>query len=232
MNYSELLDTVRSYTEVDSNVLSNTIINVFLLNAENEISRMVSSDSQRKYATTTTAANNAFLDISGPEGGLRYVRGLQLITANNDITWLEQRDATFMDEYSIQRSTANTTFTGEPIYWATWDATHLMLAPTPDGIYTIEMWYEKTPERLGNGSGTTSTTTFVSNTAPEVLLYKCVAEAYSFLKNPTDMQIYDQKFQIAVTAYANEQMGLKRRDEYTDGVLRIPLKSANPNGGN
>jgi hypothetical protein len=232
MNYSDLLDNVRSYTEVDSNVLSNTIINVFLVNAENEISRMLSSDSQRRYATTTTVANNAFLDISGPQGGLRYARGLQFIDANNNITWLEQRDATFMDEYSVQRSTTDADFTGIPSYWATWDATHLMLAPTPDGIYTMEMWYDETPERLGNGSGTTSTTTFVSNTAPEVLLFKCVAEAYSYLKNPTDMQIYDQKFQIAVTAYANEQMGLKRRDEYTDGVLRIPLKSANPNGGN
>ena len=119
MNYSELLDTVRSYTEVDSNVLSNTILNVFIVNAENQIARQMSSDSQRRYATTTSEANNAFLDISGPEGGLRYVRGLQLIYANNDISWLEQRDATFMDEYSIQRSTANTTFTGEPIYWAT-----------------------------------------------------------------------------------------------------------------
>ena len=75
MNYSELLDTVRSYTEVDSNVLSNTILNVFIVNAENQIARQMSSDSQRRYATTTSAANNAFLDISGPEGGLRYVRG-------------------------------------------------------------------------------------------------------------------------------------------------------------
>jgi len=31
MNYSELLDNVRNYTEVDINVLSNSIINVFLL---------------------------------------------------------------------------------------------------------------------------------------------------------------------------------------------------------
>jgi len=37
MNYSELLDNVRSYTEVDSNVLSNSIINVFITNVENKV---------------------------------------------------------------------------------------------------------------------------------------------------------------------------------------------------
>ena len=37
MNYSELLDNVRNYTEVTSDVLSNTVINVFLTNIENQI---------------------------------------------------------------------------------------------------------------------------------------------------------------------------------------------------
>ena len=37
MNYSELLDNVRNYTEVTSDVLSNTVINVFLVNIENQI---------------------------------------------------------------------------------------------------------------------------------------------------------------------------------------------------
>ena len=30
MNYSELLDNVRNYTEVTSDVLTNTVINVFI----------------------------------------------------------------------------------------------------------------------------------------------------------------------------------------------------------
>jgi hypothetical protein len=42
------------------------------------------------------------------------------------------------------------------------------------------------------------------------------------------MQLYTQKFQTALQAFANEQMGRKRRDEYVDGVLRVPLPSADP----
>ena len=228
MNYSELLDNVRNYTEVTSDVLSNSVVNVFITNIENQIDRLVDTDAQRRYATSAFQANNSFLDVSGPEGGFRFARGLQLHKSDGEIVWLEQVDATFIDEYAIERSSSNTSFTGEPKYWANWDSSTLVVAPTPNLAYTVEMWYDETPERLGNGSGSTSTTTFISNNAPEVLLYGVLSEAYSYLKNSQDMQLYTQKFQNALTAFANEQMGLKRRDEYTDGVLRVPLPSADP----
>jgi hypothetical protein len=228
MNYSELLDNVRNYTEVTSDVLSNTVVNVFLINIENQIERLLDSDSQRRYATTTFEANNAFLDVSGPEGGFRFARGLQIHAADGTITWMEQRDTTFIDEYAVERSTTDINFTGQPKYWANWDATTLIVAPTPNVAYTVEMWYDETAERLGNGAGTTSTTTFISNNAPEVLLYGTLSEAFSYLKNDKDMQLYTQKFQTALQAFANEQMGRKRRDEYVDGVLRVALPSADP----
>ena len=50
MNYSELLDNVRNYTEVTSDVLTNTVINVFITNVENKVAREVDSDDQRRYA--------------------------------------------------------------------------------------------------------------------------------------------------------------------------------------
>ena len=228
MNYSELLDNVRNYTEVTSDVLSNSVVNVFITNIENQIDRLVDTDAQRRYATSAFQANNSFLDVSGPEGGFRFARGLQLHKSDGEIVWLEQVDATFIDEYAIERSSSNTSFTGEPKYWANWDSSTLVVAPTPNLAYTVEMWYDETPERFGNGSGSPSTTTFISNNAPEVLLYGVLSEAYSYLKNSQDMQLYTQKFQNALTAFANEQMGRKRRDEYTDGVLRVPLPSADP----
>ena len=228
MNYSELLTNVRNYTEVTSDVLSNSVVNVFITNVENQIDRLVDTDAQRRYATSTFEANNSFLDVSGPEGGFRFARGLQLHKSDGTITWLEQVDTTFIDEYAIERSSSNTSFTGEPRYCANWDSTTLVVAPTPNLAYTVEMWYDETPERLGNGSGSTSTTPFVSNNAPEVLLYGVLSEAYSYLKNIQDMQLYTQKFQTALQAFANEQMGRKRRDEYVDGVLRVPLPSADP----
>ena len=187
MNYSELLDNVRNYTEVSNQVLTNAVINVFIINIEDQVAREVDSDSQRRYATATSVANNAFLDVSGPQGGFRFARALQILNSSNERTWLQQRDATFMDEYANQRS--ETTGTGFPKFWGNWNGNTIILAPTPDDIYTVEMWYDETPERLSN----TNTTTFLSTNAQEVLIYGCVAQAYSYLKNSQDMQIYDQK---------------------------------------
>ena len=137
MNYSELLTNVRNYSEVDSNVLSNSVINVFITNVQNKIAREIDLDEQRRYATTTCTANNAFIDVSGPEGGFRFARSLQIVGSDGTRTYLEQRDQTFMDEYSPKRS--ETTGTGQPKYWANWDYKTLMLAPTPDQAYELEM---------------------------------------------------------------------------------------------
>ena len=41
MNYSELLDNVRNYTEVGSEVLSNSVINVFITNTEDKIQKAI-----------------------------------------------------------------------------------------------------------------------------------------------------------------------------------------------
>ena len=227
MNYSELLTNVRNYTEVDSNVLSNTVISVFLTNVENKIDREVDSDSQRRYATTSLTTDNAFVEVASLGlGGFRFARAAQLVKDNGDRVWLEQRDTTFIDEYSVTRSDASSSTNGIPKFWANWDQKTLILAPTPDEAYTLEMWYDETPERLSS----TNTTTYISNNAPEVLLYGTVAEAYYYLENTQDMQLYDQRFQQALALYAQEQMGRKRRDEYSDGILRLPLRSVDPGG--
>jgi len=224
MNYSELLTNVRNYSEVDSNVLSNSVINVFITNVQNKIAREVDLDEQRRYATTTCTANNAFLDVTGPGGGFRFARSLQLVGGDGTRTYLEQRDQTFMDEYSPKRS--ETTGTGQPKYWANWDAQTLMLAPTPDQVYTVEMAYIEEPQELDTSNA--SSTTWISENAPEVLLYGVLAETFSYLKNPQDMQLYEAKYSQALQALATEQMGRNRRDEYSDGVVRIPMKSQAP----
>jgi hypothetical protein len=102
----------------------------------------------------------------------------------------------------------------------------MIFAPTPNAAFTIELWYNKTPDHLSSSN----TTTYLSTNAPEVLIYGTTAEAFSYLKNPTYVQLYEQKYAQAVQFLAQTQMGRKRRDEYADGVLRIPLKSVDPGG--
>ena len=88
------------------------------------------------------------------------------------------------------------------------------------------MWYIEDTEHLDTSNS--SSTTWISTNAPEVLLYGTLSEAFSYLKNPQDMQLYESKYSTAIQSLAASQMGRKRRDEYQDGVIRIPMKSVAP----
>jgi len=219
MNYSELLTNIRNYSEVSSDVLTDSIINVFIVNVENRIQREVDLDAFRKFATSTLVIGNPFITMPND---FAFERGVQIVDGNADREWLEQKDTTFIDTYNVDRVNN----TGTPKYYANWDDNTLIVAPTPNAALTVELWYNKTPDRLSS----TNTTTWLSTNAPETLIYGTLSETFSFLKTPQDVQLYEQKYAQAVQNLAQTQMGRKRRDEYADGVLRIPLKSVGPGG--
>jgi len=217
MNYSELLTNVRNYTEVGSEVLSDSIIDIFIENIENRIQREIDIDAFRKFQFSSFTIGSPFITMPDDFAFERAVQIKDQITG--DRTWLEQRDTTFIDEYNKDRSD-----TGTPKYYANWDQNTMIFAPTPDLAYEIELWYNKTPDHLSSSN----TTTWLSTNAPEVLIYGTTAEAFSYLKNPPYVQLYEQKYAQAVQNLAQTQMGRKRRDEYGNGVLRIPMKSVTP----
>jgi hypothetical protein len=71
--------------------------------------------------------------------------------------------------------------------------------------------------------------TYISQNFGNGLLYACLVEAFSFLKGPIDMlTLYEQKYNNVLTKFAAEQIGRRRRDDYTDGTIRIPVPSPTP----
>jgi hypothetical protein len=88
-----------------------------------------------------------------------------------------------------------------------------------------EVEFIKMPDALTSSN----TTTYISKRFPNGLLYACLVEAYGFLKGPMDMlTFYEQKYNNVVQKFAAEQIGRRRRDDYTDGTIRIPIESPNP----
>jgi len=56
-----------------------------------------------------------------------------------------------------------------------------------------------------------------------------VIEAYGFLKGPMEMlTLYENKYKTAIQQFAGMQLGRRRRDDYTDGTVRIQVKSPSP----
>ena len=78
---TNLKDDIRSYTEVDSSVLSNTILNTMIKNAENRIYRDSDSDDNRFYATSDLATGNRYVTIPSD---LRFIRYVQLTDSSGN----------------------------------------------------------------------------------------------------------------------------------------------------
>ena len=214
MTYAELVQKIRDYTEVDSNVLTSTIVDGFISDAEFRLLRDVDSDNNRRYATANLAASSRFIDV--PDN-LLVVRSAQIVDSDgvgsaDNREFLEYRDTSYMSEYN------STGVTGVPKYYSMWNENTIVVAPTPDATYEIQLNYIlKDP-----GLSSTNTTTYISKNFPNGLLYACLVEAFSFLKGPNDLlQLYEGKYKQVLEGFSVEQMGRRRRDEYQSGVPRI-----------
>ena len=212
MTYSELVTKIRDYTEVDSNVFTSTIINGFIENAEFRILRDVDSDNNRKYATASVVVTQKYFNTPAD---LLVIRSLQVFNTNGAISFLDVRDMTFINEYNQDNTT------GIPKYYANWDEDTVIVAPTPDQAYTIQINYILKP----TGLSANTATTYLSQQFPNGLLYACLVEAYGFLKGPQDMlQYYENRYKQAIEGFSLEQMGRRRTDEFLDGEPRIARK--------
>jgi hypothetical protein len=218
---ANLQDDIRNYTEVDSSVLSDSILNTIIKNAENTIYREADSDDNRFYATSNLQAGNRYVTIPSD---LRFIRYAQLTDSSGNQVFLEKKDTSYMAAYYDTPGTQS----GLPKYYANWDANYWVVAPTPDSTYLITLAYVKQPDSITASPGSTQGT-YLSNKYQDLLLYASLVEAYGYLKGPADMlQYYMQSYQRAIQSYAIEQQGRRRRDEYQDGVIRTPLKSPSP----
>ena len=218
---ANLQDDIRNYTEVDNSVLSNTVLNTIIKNAENAIYREADSDDNRFYATSNLQTGNRYVTIPSD---LRFIRYAQLTDSSGNQVFLEKKDTSYMAAYYDTPGTQS----GFPKYYANWDANYWVVAPTPDDTYLITLAYVKQPDSITASPGSTAGT-YVSNKYQDLLLYGCLVEAYGYLKGPVDMlQYYQQAYQKALQTYSIEQQGRRRRDEYQDGVIRTPLKSPSP----
>lgn len=216
MTYDELVTSIRNYTEVDANVFTSSVVNTFITMAENQILREIDLDVFKLEVAGNLTSSNKFLTAPTDILAHRYM----MITVDGDQIFLDFRDTSFMKEYW-----ADGTATGVPKYYSVWDQNTFYLAPTPAQAYPVELGYIYRPQQLSS----TNPTTWISTNAPEALLYACLIQAYSYTKGPLEMiQYFKQAYKEAVQGLGLEQQGRRRRDEYRDGMLRIPLKSESP----
>ena len=236
MNYSQLVAAIQSYTEnnfptftlSDSSTLSSTTqINRFIEQAEQRIYNSVQFPSIRKNMFSAITANNKYVSL--PDDFLS-VYSLALVTGatgspvnldTGTFEYLLNKDVNF-----IRQAYPTPNSTGEPKYYALFGPTingvtitnelSLILGPTPDASYYVELHYYYYPQSI-----TTATTTWLGDNFDTVLLYGALVEAYTYMKGETDLiALYDTKYKEALALAKRLGDGMERQDAYRSGQYR------------
>jgi len=208
MNYSELVQAVKDYTENTETTFVNNI-NMFIRQAEERINRDVQIPELRKNVTGNVSASNQYL--ARPTDFLSTF-SLAVIDGSNNFTYLLEKEVNFIREAYPSAST-----TGLPKYYANFDGEksgsngNFILGPTPDAAYNIELHYYYDPPSI-----VTSTTSWLGDNAETTLLYGTLYEAYTFMKGEPDvLQNYLQRYQSALMNMASLGVMIKN-DSYRE----------------
>ena len=224
MNYTQLTDAICDYTQnFDTDFVNN--IPVFVQQAEERIFNTVQFPSLRKNQFSLITANNKYVSL--PNDFLA-VFSLALVTGvtNNNLDtgtyeYLLNKDANF-----IRQAYPTPNSTGEPKYYGLFGPTilnsaittelSLILGPTPDAAYYVELHYFYYPESI-----VTAGTTWLGDNYDPVLLYGSLVEATTFMKGETDMvALYNGKYTEALAQAKRLGDGLERQDAYRSGQYR------------
>ena len=155
MNYVTLYQTIQSYAEnTESLFVAN--IPMFVQQAEERIYNMIQFPSLRKNVTGTVTANNKYLSL--PDDFLSTYS--LAVNTTDGYEYLLNKDVNF-----IRQAYPKATDTGTPQYYALFGPQYpqntnnvelsVILGPTPDSTYTVELHYFFYPASIVQGIITT-----------------------------------------------------------------------------
>lgn len=161
MNYETLYNSIQAYAE-NTEQLFVSNIPVFVQEAEDRIYNSVQLPSLRKNVIGTATANNQYLSL--PADWLSNY-SIAVIDSSGSYSYLLNKDVNF-----IREAYPSPTATGIPRYYSLFGAQYnkindmsLILGPTPDQNYRVEMHYFYYPPTIVQGQ-ITGTGTLVGGT--------------------------------------------------------------------
>lgn len=189
MTYDNLTSNVLQYLERDDQAVVNQIP-TFIMLAEFEIAEMMKSLGQQQVVQSTMQVNNAVIP--------KPARWRKTVSMNITVDGVLQSVSLRKYEY-LRNYAPDSTVTGVPLYYADYDYDNWLVAPTPDDSYDFEVLYY---ERLVPLSSTTQTN-WITQNAPNAMLYGTLLQAMPFLKNDQRV-IFQQKYTESVQALTLE----------------------------
>ena len=221
LTYVQLKQAIQDWTENDGTEFTTATgsgtapIDVCIANAELRIMKELDLNAFRK--TTTIASGTATSGVAMPQD-LVVLRFLRI--QNGDMLYL--KDETFIREYTKNPTTG----TGTPQYYSYQRPgtayttsnrhTNIIFAPTPGVDTTCEIGYTYHVP----GLSASNANTYLGDNCQDTLLYACLVEAATFMKDPQQLTNYQQLYERAVQTLGVEEQVRMRNTELYKGELR------------
>ena len=198
MTYDSLVENIQSYLErTDTATLDK--IPLFIMLAEQVIA------SQIKFLGNLTVNTSTMTQGSGVIA--KPARWHKTVSMNVTVGGTRQPVLNRRYEY-LREYWPDPTAEGTPAYYADYDYSNWLVAPTPDDDYAFEVLYYERVQPLDSSNQTNWFTIY----APQALLYGSLLQAMPFLKNDERIPMWQGQYKLIMdTLMAEDKLRLADR---------------------
>jgi hypothetical protein len=209
-SYAQLVQAIEDTTE---NTEASFVAHIpdFVTQTEKDVYNRVQALAARKNQTGVMAAGNRYVVL--PTDWLSTFSFAYIDTSGNYHYLLNKEPDFIREAYPLP------TTTGAPAYYALYDISTMVVGPTPDQSYSIEINYYGYPTSI-----VTASTSWLGNNFEHVLLYGSLRYAYTYMKGePELVKQYSDLFESALSELKVLVDGKNRRDSYRSGQTRVQV---------
>jgi len=190
MTYDSLTSTILQYLE-RSDPAVVAAIPTFITLCEFEIAQNIKTLGQMEVVDSTMQIGNPIIP---KPARWRKTTSMTLSNSGNKQPMLV-RKLEYLNNYA-----QDVTATGTPLYYADYDYDHWLVAPTPDQAYAFEALCYTRLQPLSS----TNQTNWLTQNAPNAMLYGALKQTAPFLKNDARMAVWKALFDEALVALKSE----------------------------
>lgn len=192
MTYDSLVNDIQTYLErTDQATLEK--IPQFIMLAEQVIASQIKFLGNLTVNTSNMVIGSATID--------KPARWHKTVSMN--VTVDGKRQPIFLRKYEYLREySPDPAVVGTPKFYADYDYTHWLIAPTPDSAYNYEVLYYERVQPLDSSNQTNWFTTY----APQAMLYGSLLQAMPFLKNDERMAMWQQQYDLIINTLKSEDV--------------------------
>jgi hypothetical protein len=192
MTYNSLFENVQSYLDrTDDDTVAK--IPLFIMLAEQIIASQIKFLGNLTVNTSVMVAGQPIID--------KPARWHKTVSFN--VTVDGQKQPVLLRKYEYLREyTPDATTTDVPAYYADYDYTHWLVAPSPAEDYEFEVLYYERLQPLDSSNQTNWFTIY----APQALLYGSLLQAMPYIKNDERMGMWQQNYDLIIQTLKAEDV--------------------------